>query len=89
MTRNRNKYRDDYTSEFHPKSKGQVYHKPRRNYWGNLYDEDTIEGRERLFIDESGTTLSLTQRTVRILSMTTTITNSKQDTDYGTTQAAR
>ena len=57
MARNRNKYRDDYTSECHPKSKGQgkVYHQPRRNYWGNLFDEDTVEGRERLFMDESGT----------------------------------
>ena len=51
-----NPYRDDYSQEFHPKAKATsaVYHKPRRNYWGNIFDEDTLEGREKDFIDEDG-----------------------------------
>ena len=52
----KNLYRNDYSSDFHPNSDGTaaVYHKPRRDYWGNLYDEDTIEGGENPYIDENG-----------------------------------
>ena len=50
----RNHYRDDYSSEFHPNADGKapVYHKPRRNYWGNLYEEDTLVGSQQSYIDE-------------------------------------
>lgn len=56
MTRNKNKYRYDSSSEFHPRSNGQAayYHKPRRNHWGNLFDEDTLEGNRETYQDYSG-----------------------------------
>lgn len=53
----RNKYRDDPSSDFHPRSNGRAayYHKPRHNYWGNLFDEDTLEGNRESYTDRIGT----------------------------------
>ena len=52
--KSRNHYRDDYCRDFHPKSDGTapVYHRPRRNYWGNLYEEDTLDGVKPSYVDE-------------------------------------
>ena len=54
--KSRNAYRYDYCSESRPNSEGKatIYHKPRRDYWGNLFDEDTVEGAEPSYIDEDG-----------------------------------
>lgn len=32
-------------------------HRPRRNYWGNLYDEDTFDEDRHSFTEDSGTAL--------------------------------
>lgn len=39
----KNKHRGSYTSVNMPEPDGHpTYHKPRRNYWGNLFEEDTF-----------------------------------------------
>ncbi|MBQ7141839.1 MAG: hypothetical protein IJR84_02090 [Bacteroidaceae bacterium] len=45
-------HKNNYSSVNYPTPDGKsTHHRPRRNYWGNLYDEDTYDEERHKFND--------------------------------------